>query len=79
MAQSIADAVRRAWASQKVEEIAAVADGLRLQHGYNFAQVHHMFCHVLNKQVSLADFDEIMRLADDGYSGVLANLRQRSF
>lgn len=79
MAESIADAVRRAWKGQRVEEIGRVADALRNQHGCNFAQVHHMFCHVLNKEITLADFDEIMRLYDDRYSGTLASLRRRIF
>ena len=76
MTITIATACRRAWKSARVEEIADVADGLRLSHGFDFAQVHAMFCESTGKDISLATFDEIMRLVDDGYTGTLAELQR---
>jgi hypothetical protein len=79
MTISIATACRRAWKSGQVEKIAGVADGLRLNHGFDFAQIHASFCESTGKEISLAKFDEIMRLADDGYTGTLAELSRRTF
>ena len=59
-----------ASASKRVEAIAAVADGLRHQHGLSFAQVHRTFCQVLGFEISLAAFDLIRYAADEGFSGV---------
>ena len=73
---TIAVACREAWESRLVERIAGVADGMRLQHGFNYAQVHACFCESLSKEISLADFDEILRLADEGYTGTLAGLKR---
>jgi len=61
---SITTACRRAWESGQVEEIAGVADELRLNHGFDFAQVHATFCESTGKDISLEMFDEIMRLAE---------------
>jgi hypothetical protein len=75
--RSISTACREAWASGKVERIAAVADGLRFQHGLDFAQIHQTFIITTGKDITLAKFDEIMRLADEGFTGTLAQLSGR--
>jgi len=71
---SIAEACRQAWVSGRVERIAAVADGLRFSHGLDFAQVHSTFVVSTGIEIPLADFDEIMQLADDGFTGTIAEL-----
>ena len=73
---SFATACRRAWESGRVEEIATVADGLRINYGFDSAQVHAMFCESTGKGIPLTTFDEIMRLADDGYTGTMAELQR---
>lgn len=73
---TIGEACRSAWAAGTVEKICAVADGLRLQHGFNYAQVHAVFCESIGKEIELAYFDEIMRLGDDGYTGPINQLRR---
>ena len=79
MTISIATACRRAWKSGQVEKIADVADGLRLNEGFDFAQIHAIFRESTGKDISLATFDEIMRLADDGYTGTIAELSRKVF
>ena len=71
---SFATACREAWASGRVERIAEIADALRFRQGLDFAQVHQTFEITTGVEISLATFDEIMRLADDGYTGTLAEL-----
>jgi hypothetical protein len=75
--KSIADACREAWASRRVETIAGVADGLRLSHGFNYAQVHQVFCESVGFDIPLADFDLIMFMADEGYTGEVQGVRIR--
>jgi hypothetical protein len=77
--KSVAAACREAWASQRVEVIARVADALRFQQGLDFAQVHQTFVITTGKEISLAKFDEIMRLADEGFSGTLGELSRGRF
>lgn len=72
---SIADAIREAWKSKRVEVIAGAADGMRLTHGYNYAQIHATFQAVLGIEIPLAEFDEIMYAADEGFTGTLADLK----
>jgi hypothetical protein len=74
---TISEQIRRAWAGGRVEVIANVAMGLRLTYGCNHAQVHAMFCEALGREIKLAHFDEIMRLADDGYTGHVMHLNKR--
>jgi len=72
--RSIADAIRYAWKSKRIEVIAGVADGMRLEHGYNYAQIHQSFQQVLGIQIPLAEFDAIMYAADEGDTGVIDNI-----
>jgi len=74
---SIADAIRKAWKSRRVEVIAGVADGLRFKHGLNYAQIHQTFCRVLEVEIPLPEFDAIMYAADEGFSGVVAGITIR--
>jgi len=74
MKTSIAEAIRRAWASQRVEVIAAVCDGLRLSHGFNYAQTHSLFEEAIGVAIPLPEFDSVLRAADDGYTGVIPTL-----
>jgi len=74
---SIAEAIRRAWASRRVESIAAVCDGLRLNYGFNYAQTLSSFREATGVDIPLPEFDAILRAADDGYSGILPDLNIR--
>ena len=76
MTTSIATACRRAWKSGRVEKIAGVADGLRLNEGFDFAQIHAIFRESTGKDISLATFYNIIRLADCGYTGTMAELKR---
>lgn len=74
---SIADAIRSAWKSRRIEVIAGVCDGMRLEHGYNYAQIHATFQAVLEIEIPLAEFDAIMYAADEGESGIIDSIRIR--
>ena len=77
MTVSIATACRQAWKSERVEKIADVADGLRLNEGFDFAQIHAIFRESTGKDISLVNFYEIIRLADCGYTGTMAKLSRK--
>jgi len=71
---SIAEACRQAWVSGRVEVIAGVCDGLRLSHGFDYAQIHRCFCESLGREISLSDLDAILYAADEGYTGSVLGL-----
>ena len=71
MGGSLADAIRTAWQSRRVEVIASVADGMRLSHGFNYAQIHATFQQVLGVTIPLPEWDAIMYAADEGFTGVI--------
>jgi hypothetical protein len=75
--RSIADAIRYAWKMKRIEVIAGVADGMRLEHGYNYSQVHKTFEAVLGIEIPLAEFDAIMYAADEGDTGVIDTITIR--
>ena len=77
MALSIADAIRRAWESKRVEVIAGVCDGLRVEHGFNYAQIHATFQQTLGIEIPLPEWDAIMYAADDGFTGVIDTITVR--
>jgi hypothetical protein len=71
---TIADAISQAWESRRVEVIAQVCDGLRYNHGFNYHEVHSLFCKVTGREIPLPEWDAIMFLADEGYSGPLEDI-----
>lgn len=75
MKVTVSEACRRAWESGQVERVAQVADALRLCHGCTYRAVHMTFCKAVGREIPLAEFDEYMYLADEGYTGTIDSLR----
>jgi hypothetical protein len=73
--KTVTTACREAWASGKVEKIAAVADMLRFQQGLDYEQIRQTFEITTGLDIPLAKFDAIMSAVDEGYSGTLNDLR----
>ena len=74
---SIAAAIRTAWESRRVEVIAGVADGMRLSHGFNYAQTHAAFQEALGVTIPLAEWDAILYAADEGFTGTIDSVTIR--